>query len=202
MTSWFLEDASARAAANPYTFYKPAAAELAKVRPGEVVKLIFGFRSDDPAAPGAERMWVRVDTIDGAGGFTGRLDNTPRWIADLAPDAPIAFRDIHVIATEHDPPDNVVEKYLPRCFVSARVLADGRPVGYLYREEPDRDDDSGWRLLAGDESQDYLDDPANLSYVSLGAVLNRDDAYVHLLDRPEGSAFVRQDDGAFAPDTA
>jgi hypothetical protein len=200
MTSWFLEDASARAAANPYTFYTPGAAELAQVRPGEVVKLIFGFRSDDRAAPAAERMWVRVDTVDGTGGFTGRLDNTPRWIGDLAPDAPVAFRDVHVIATEHDPPDNLVEKYLPRCFVSARVLADGRPVGLLYREDPDRGDDSGWRLLAGDESQAYLDEPANLSYVLLGAVLNRDDAFVHLLDRPVGAAFVRRADGGFEAD--
>lgn len=47
-----------------------------------VVKLIFRFISDDPEAPGAERMWVRVDELLPDGSFRGRLDNEPRRIAD------------------------------------------------------------------------------------------------------------------------
>jgi hypothetical protein len=49
------------------------------------------------------------------------------------------------------------------CFASDRITVDGKPVGFMYREEGDSDLDSGWRFLAGDESDDYLDDPANLS---------------------------------------
>jgi hypothetical protein len=191
MPSWRLEDAAERAAEHKYTFYKPSAEEIERIRPGENVKLIFLFDSDDPAAPRAERMWVGVDSIEGVGRFTGRLDNTPRWIADLKPGDPIEFRDIHIISTEHDNPNNVVNRYLPRCYVTQRILREGSRVGYLYREEPDNNRDSGWRLFSGDESPKYMDDAANVAFVSLGAVLNHDDSFIVLLESPVGSAFVR-----------
>lgn len=36
-----------------------------------------------------------------------------------------------------------------------------------------------------------MDDPANIAFVSLGAMLNRDDPIIELLASPTGSAFVR-----------
>ena len=71
------------------------------------------------------------------------------------------------------------------------MLDDGQLVGYLYREEPDQENDSGWRITANDESDEYMDDAGNIAYVSLGAVLNRDDSFRELLDSPVGSAFIR-----------
>jgi hypothetical protein len=202
MPSWRLENAAKQAAAHKYTFYRPGPEEIAQIRAGENVKLIFLFDSDDPAAPNAERMWVVVDTIDGAGGFTGRLDNSPRWITDLSPGAPVEFRDVHIINTEHDSPYNIVNRYLPRCFVTQRVLRDGARVGYLYREEPDNEKDSGWRLTAGDESTEYLNESGNIAFVSLGAVLNLDDSFLSLIESPVGSAFARdRETGQFRPIT-
>lgn len=195
MPGWYLDDAAAIAASAPYTFYKPPAEVIGTVRPGELVKLVFCFESDDASMPRAERMWVIVDTVDGEGGFTGRLDNQPRYIRDLDAGTHIAFRDIHIINTCHDEHDNLVEKYIARCFVTQRILRDGDKVGYLYRESPDHEDDSGWRLMAGDESQEYMDDTDNVAYVSLGSVLNHDDSFVHLLDAEAGAAFERSDDG-------
>lgn len=190
MPSWRLEDAAERAAEHKYTFYKPTSEEIARIRPGEHVKLIFLFDSDDAAAPRAERMWVVVDSTDRTGSFTGRLDSKPRWIADLKPGDRIEFRDVHIVNTEHDDPHNIVNRYLPRCYVTQHILRDGSRVGYLYREEPDNDRDSGWRLFAGDESPDYLDYAENIAFVSLGAVLNHDDAFLALLESPVGSAFA------------
>jgi hypothetical protein len=46
--------------------------------------------------------------------------------------------------------------------VSNRVMRDGLPVGYLYREQPDSPEDSGWRVFSGDESADYADDPTTM----------------------------------------
>jgi len=90
-----------------------------------------------------------------------------------------------------DPVPSKTDKYLPRCFVTRRVLHEGHKIGDLYREEPDRDDDSGWRFLAGDESDEYMDDSDNIHLVSLGAVLRQDDSILELLDSPVGSAFER-----------
>lgn len=138
-------------------------------------------------------MWVKVDAIEEDGRFSGVLDNDPRWIADLKAGDRIEFRDFHIINTEHDSKDNLVEKYMPRCFVASRVLRDGEAIGYLYREDPDSERDSGWRILAGDESDEYMDDAANLHFVSLGAVLNHDDSIIELLDAPAGAQFARDE---------
>jgi hypothetical protein len=202
MPSWRLVDADPIAAENKYTFYKPSREIIQQVVPGEVVKLIFAFESDDPKAPGAERMWVVVDEVDGAGSFKGRLNNVPYHIQDLKLDDPVRFQACHIINTEHDDDDNLVNRYLQRCFVTRRVLYDGERVGYLYREEPDNEEDSGWRITANDESEEYMDSADNIAFVSLGGVLSRDDSILELLDSPAGSAFVRDETtGRFVPVT-
>jgi hypothetical protein len=191
MPSWYLEDADPIAAEYKYTFYKPSRELIAQVQAGECVKLIFRFDSEDPQAPGAERMWVKVESVAEDGRFHGRLDNEPRYIQDLKADDPVDFAACHIIATQHDDDDNLVQKYIGRCFVTQRILSDGARVGYLYREEPDEEGDSGWRFSANDESDEYMDTAGNIAYVSIGAVLSRDDSFLHLLDLPSDCAFVR-----------
>ena len=71
------------------------------------------------------------------------------------------------------------------------MLNEGYKVGYLYREEPDEERDSGWRITSNTESDEYMDDSNNVADVSLGAVLSRDDSFIDLLDQPTGSAFIR-----------
>ena len=190
MPSWHLADAAELAARHPYTFYKSPPEAIAQVRPGEVVKLIFAFHSDDAQAPGAERMWVLVDTVEAHGRFTGKLDNMPRYIADLRAKDTITFAACHIINTQHDDDDNLVNRYAGLCFVTKKVLEDGAPVGYLYREVADNDSDSGWRFTANDESDAYMNDSANVALVSLGAVLSVDDRFIRLLDAPAGAAFA------------
>jgi hypothetical protein len=188
--SWTLEDAQQLSERYPYTFYKPSSVVVGMLTPGDQVKLIFLFESDDPNAPRAERMWVTIDSIE-ATTYVGKLDNEPRYIADLKIGERILFEAKHIIDTDrNDPVPNIVDKYAIRCFVTRRVLYDGEPVGYLYREEPDEEEDSGWRIMAGDESQAYMDDSDNIALGSLGAVLREDDSIVKLLDAPVGIAYA------------
>jgi len=52
-----------------------------------------------------------------------------------------------------------------------------------------------------DETDEYMTDSNNISFVSLGAVLSKDDSVLHLLDEGEGSAFKRDEtSGRFVPD--
>jgi hypothetical protein len=190
MPSWHLENADLIAAEHKYTFFKSPFETIALVKPGEVVKLIFVFESEDPEAPRAERMWVVVDSIEANGTFIGRLNNHPSWIKDLKLDDQVTFDASNIINTEHDDDNNLVERYIKRCFVTHRILNDGVKVGYLYREAADNDRDSGWRFTANDESDEYMENSNNISFVSVGAVLSRDDSFVHLLDAPEGSSFA------------
>ena len=203
MPTWRLRDADPIAAEHPYTFYKPSRELISRVQTGENVKLIFDFESPDPEAPSAERMWVLVDEVLGENRFRGRLDNHPSWISDLKPGDPVTFEACHIINTEHDDDNNLVEKYIKRCYVTNRILLDHQPVGYLYREEPDSEDDSGWRITANDESDEYMEDANNSAFVSLGAVLSVDDSFRELLESPAGSAFIRnQKSGKFEASAA
>lgn len=195
--SWSLVDAQKIAEEFPYTFYKPSSQLVSQLKPGNQVKLIFEFRSDDPDAPSAERMWVDIEEVSDDG-FYGLLDNDPAYIEDLKYKDPIHFNDIHIIDSDlDDPVPSITEKYVKRCFVTNNILYQGEKVGYLYREDPDTDDDSGWRMNTGTETDEYMDNTDNISYVSLGAVLREDDSIVHLLERESGSAFARDDNGDF-----
>jgi len=187
--SWRLSDAQKLAEEYPYTFHKPSSQAVGLLKPGDEVKLIFEFRSDDPDAPGAERMWVEIKEISGKT-FEGVLDNDPAYIIDLKCGDPVTFAEKHVIQLSiDDPVPSKTDKYLPRCFVTHRVLYEEVRVGYLYREEPESDEDSGWRIMCGDESDEYMDSSDNISFVSLGAVLRQDDRIVNLLEEPIGSVF-------------
>lgn len=70
-------------------------------------------------------------------------------------------------------------------------------VGYMYREMPDYEEDSGWRFLSGDESDDYLSDPQNSDVYDLNTICNYDTDIIPFLSYPAGSAFERDLDGHF-----
>ena len=189
--SWWLSDAQKIADENPYTFHKPSREAISMLKAGDGVKLIFRFESDDPSQPNAERMWVEITKISG-GTFDGTLDNDPHYIQDIKLGDPVSFSEKHIIQVSiDDPVPSKTDRYLPRCFVTRLVLYENHRIGYLYREEPDFEEDSGWRFMAGSEPQEYMDDSENVCLVSLGAVLQQDDSVLGLLDSPTGSAFER-----------
>lgn len=195
--SWELEDAERIADEFPYTFYKPSKEVVLQLRVGNLAKLIFEFESGNSEAPRAERMWVKITKVE-AGKFYGCLDNDPTHIRDLKYKDPIEFLECHIIDTDlDDPVPSITDKYNKRCFVTNNILYDGQQVGYLYREEPDNEDDSGWRFTTGEETDQYMDNSDNLSVVSLGAVLRQDDNILLLLEREVGVAFAKDDNGNF-----
>ncbi|MGC3450495.1 immunity protein Imm33 domain-containing protein, partial [Pseudomonas aeruginosa] len=68
----------------------------------------------------------------------------------------IVYEARHIINTEHDPRETPNSRYARRCFETRRVIDEGKAVGYLYSEAPEDENDSGWRLMAGDETDDYM----------------------------------------------
>jgi len=190
-TIWYLEDARELAEAAPYTFYVPSPEVIARLRPGDMVKLIFRHDEDDESG---EALWLRLSEVD-SDEFIGLLDSTPAATPDLQPGDEIEFNVYHIIDTQlEDPVPNIVQQYAPTCFVTRRVYDDEQPVGALYRESPDEMEEempnfSGWNIMAGDEDDDYLDNPDNWVYVSLGSVLDIDDRIIDILDAPYDSEF-------------
>lgn len=195
--SWKLEDAQILANDFPYTFYKPSSEVVSRLKEGDEVKLIFEFESNDPEEPQAERMWVEIKEIKN-GKFIGALDNAPAYIKDLNLGDTVEFEERHIVDTDLDDPiPSITEKYIKRCFVTNRILYKGEKIGYFYREEPDQEDDSGWRFMIGDETDEYMDDSENISYVSLGTVLKEDDSVVEFLESPVNTYFERDEKWGF-----
>lgn len=81
---------------------------------------------------------------------------------------------------------------------SHEVASKRRLIGYLYRESPNRPLDSGWRVFAGDETQEYADDPRNFSLYNASTILEIDPSIGVLLSLPAPVAFTRTPEGEFA----
>jgi hypothetical protein len=77
------------------------------------------------------------------------------------------------------------------CYATDRITVDGDKVGDMYREQPDNDVDSGWRFMAGDESQEYIDNADNLALYDVNTIANYDPEIIPLLGAPYESAFAR-----------
>ncbi len=203
MGSWSLVDSEQLAKAHKYTFYKPSRKITQNLKVGNVVKLTFEFESTNTENPSAERMWVQITEIDGEK-FKGTLDNHPFYLHELYAGDQIIFEHKHII--DHDlemTEPNLVDQYYNRCLVTNKVLYENAPINYLYREEPMENDDkrdyvdTGWRILSGDETDEYMDDSENISLVSLGAVLSRDDSFIEVLESEIGTCFERNEEGKF-----
>ena len=78
------------------------------------------------------------------------------------------------------------------CFATDMITVEGRRVAFMYREQPDRDVDSGWRFMAGNESDEYMDNPDNHGIYDVNTIANYDPDIVPFLDAPIGSAFERK----------
>lgn len=84
------------------------------------------------------------------------------------------------------------------CIATDMITVHGRKVGYMYRVEPIRREDSGWCFMAGDEPQEYMDDSSNHGIYDVNTIANYDPEIIPLLRSPVGSAFVRFG-GGFVP---
>lgn len=167
MTDYRIADGEAHQAAAPRSFFIPTRAERESLQPGAYAKLLFELVDPQVGDPGAERMWVEVlGSEDGR--YIGALTNIPGAITTISVGDRVDFGPEHVIGTLEDWP--LLEK---KMFVSRRSHDQDVRPSYLYREDPDNDRDSGWRAMVGDESDEEINDSANVLLKELGYVLDR-----------------------------
>lgn len=81
------------------------------------------------------------------------------------------------------------------CISTDKITVEGRPVGYMVREEPMFPEDSGWAFQAGDETQAYMDDPSNHGVFDVNTIANLSPDIIPLLDTPPPAAFARSASG-------
>ncbi len=80
---------------------------------------------------------------------------------------------------------------------SNKVARERQPIGYLYREEPENQNDSGWRVFSGEESEEYADDAANFAMYNASTILEIDPSIASCLEAPWPIAYERTSSGGF-----
>ena len=190
--TWQLEDVSDRAIDAKYTYYLPSNAALNLLSVGDAVKIVFSCDVENDKGWSAERMWVQITEISN-NQYEGYLDNDPYYIPDIEAGDLVKFESKHIIQISIDDPiPNTVDKYIPRCYVTGSILDGDQKVTRLFKEEPEENENdySGWTFLSEKDDEQYLNDSNNWHYVSLGAVLNKDDRFIELLESEFDSEFV------------
>jgi hypothetical protein len=74
-------------------------------------------------------------------------------------------------------------------YATDRIMVEGRRIGYMYREVPDKPLDSGWRFFAGDEDEKYLDDSDHTGIYAVNTVANYDPDIIPYFDAAAPCAF-------------
>ena len=99
------------------------------------------------------------------------------------------------------PIENLIEWDEPNgegCVVSDKITKEGYKVGYMLREEPtEGNPDSGWRFMAGNEDDEYMENPDNHHVFALNTICNYDSDIIPYLHAKIGSAFIRVDASHF-----
>ena len=162
-----LEDAIAQNKLHPRTFLIPSADEINKLQIGEQVQLIFILRKPMNNGCRAERMWVTIAQIRDAQ-FTGVLDNKPCYLKSLRCGDCVQF-SVYNISCIKQKGASLNEKLF--AIITKKAL-EQRQINWATRSNDlHSEQDSGWQLFYGDESESYLDDVKNSTLASLETVL-------------------------------
>lgn len=79
------------------------------------------------------------------------------------------------------------------CMASARISEDKCSVGFMYREKPEEDLDTGWRFLSGDEDESYLNDESNYGIFDVEYIVKLDPLIKNYIHLPVGTELERKD---------
>ncbi|RFS21163.1 DUF2185 domain-containing protein [Chitinophaga silvatica] len=72
-----------------------------------------------------------------------------------------------------------------------KITVDGMKIGYMYREKPINELDSGWRFFEGDEGQEYTNNTKNSGVYNVNTIANYDPTIIPYLLMPIGTKMER-----------
>ena len=83
------------------------------------------------------------------------------------------------------------------CMATDKIVVDGEKVGYMYREKPTNESDSGWRFFDGNETEEYLNNADNIGIYKLNTICNYDEAIIPYLNMKIGTKLSRNSENKF-----
>lgn len=79
-----------------------------------------------------------------------------------------------------------------KAYVSKKITEEGWKVGYMERNKPFNDEDSGWCFFAGNEDDKYTSDVKNIQLINVGTVWQQLDPDIFkYIDMPVGTRLIR-----------
>lgn len=88
-----------------------------------------------------------------------------------------------------------------KAYVSKKIIEEGWKVGYMERNKPYNEEDSGWSFFAGNEDDKYTSDYRNIQLASVGSVWQQLDSDIFkYIDMPIGTRLIRISQDAFEID--
>lgn len=88
-----------------------------------------------------------------------------------------------------------------KSYVSKKITEEGWKVGYMERNEPYNEQDSGWSFFAGNEDDEYTSDVKNIELIYVGNVWQQLDSDIFkYIDMPVGTKLIRVSPEAFEID--
>lgn len=191
---WILENVEETSLLHPETFFIPSEQERNTQQAGKMVRLHFVLTNPGAAGPRAERMWVEITGQDQVSRqYTGILTNAPEVLKMLKLGDTVQFEPKHIARTllrEGDPLWLAVGEKL--ALVSKKCLEPGSAVHWMYRQTPEREQDSGWRLFAGDEDEAYLNNSDHVRLMHVYSIMDQDPSLLEPFKGETGSAFERE----------
>lgn len=74
---------------------------------------------------------------------------------------------------------------------SKMVMTDKLPPKRVYREEPDEEGDTGWRIFSGLEDEKYMNEPSNFGIYDIANIAMLDESLKDILSSPAGTEYIK-----------
>ncbi|MCM1184692.1 MAG: DUF2185 domain-containing protein [Roseburia sp.] len=105
---------------------------------------------------------------------------------------------------KEEPPKEMVEyiRNAGGCIVTKSLLAGETRLKWLFREASCNAVDNGWRAIGADDTEDYINNSANLSICDFNTLANIEPAVLNVYEMPVGAdlAFVEDASGKYFVD--
>ena len=77
------------------------------------------------------------------------------------------------------------------CIASNKITVEGEKIGYMYREKPSNEVDTGWRFFSGNEDDDYTNNPDNFNVFDINTICNYDDEIIPYLNSEINTSYEK-----------
>lgn len=174
---------------------------------GNLTVYVYGDRGHaEPISYERQIEATAEELLDLAVTLTGNADGKTIWDEDirlLETDDKPSKEAVDLFTSLRESHEPMIERRAllsKTAILSKKVREGGWKIGYGTRDEPTRDGDSGWYFCVGNETEEYVNDPANLELWAINSVLVYDPALTEFIAAPYGTAIVRVASDKFEPD--